>query len=646
MMHRARLLHLLPLCALLLASCSGTSTWLDDAELHKTLHEPLSPAERLTDAGAVILLDEGSMEINSSGDIGLSIFERHRIVRILNPRGQRYANIVVPYGSTTRIDEIQARTIEPGGRIIPLQEADIFDVSLYPNFVFFSDQRAKIFTLPAIADGAVIEYRYRLTISGRTFWHSWTFQDEVPVVLSRFTLVKPGPWEVVYRSYGTPVIPSVTNAPAGFRSRHVWEARDLPPLRSEFGMPPDQEVLTRIALAPVGFKTWDDIAHWYAEVVGKRNIGGSPLETMADSLTRSEHSDIDKLRRIFEWVRDQVRYIAVEIGEGGYEPHSADEVFAKRYGDCKDLVMLLSAMAHEVKIDVNPVLISTWHNGKPDTTLPSALQFNHLIGFAPDVAPGGVWLDATDKAGIFGRLPWYDQGVPVVVAGPADKGYRAITPEDPPSANSTLLDWNAELNSDGSALVSGRSVMTGALALELRNDLRVADTTDILQWLRTSLAHRCPGAALLNYTLPAVRPPQDTLTVAYKFRAPAFGVRRDSLLVIRPWAFSTTTLGDYFRDPQRTHPVRFRYPSQSEFRLTLWAPLGWQHQAVVSADSIQALCGRGDWSVAATPEAAQLHMRVAMQGKDLAPAQYPAFREFLDGVRSREWKEIALSRSN
>jgi len=644
MIHRTSLLPFLPLWALLLASCSGTSTWLDDAELYKTLREPRSAAEQHPDAGAVILLDEGSMEINSSGEIGLSIFERHRIVRILTPRGQKYANIIIPYGSGSRIDEIQARTIEPDGRIIPLKEADIFDVSLYPNFVFFSDQRAKIFTLPAIADGAVIEYRYRLTISGRTLWHSWTFQDEVPVLLSRFKLVKPGQWDLVYRSYGIPIAPSVSTAPAGFRSTHVWEARDLPPLRSEFGMPPDPEVLTRIALAPVGFTTWDDIAHWYADVVGKRNIGGASLEAMADSLTRSETSDIDKLRRIFEWVRDQVRYIAVEIGAGGYEPHFADEVFAKRYGDCKDLVMLLSAMAREVNIDVKPVLISTWHNGKPDTTLPSALQFNHLIGFAPDIAPGGVWLDATDKAGIFGRLPWYDQGVPVVVAGPVGKGYRTITPEDAPSANTTILDWNAELNADGSALVTGRSILTGALALELRNDLRVADTTDILQWLRTSLAHRCPGTTLLSYTLPSVRPPQDTLTVIYKFRAPSFGVQRDSLLVVRPWAFNTTTLADYFRDPTRAHPVRFRYPSQSEFRLTLQAPLGWQHRAVASADSLQAPCGSGEWRITARPDAAQLRMNVALQGKDLTPAQYPVFREFLDGVRSREWKELTLSR--
>ena len=142
-------------------------------------------------------------------------------------------------------------------------------------------------------------------------------------------------------------------------------------------------------------------------------------------------------------------------------------------------MILLSAMAHAVNIDVKPVLISTWHNGRPDTTLPSALQFNHLIGFAPDVAPGGVWLDATDKAGTFGTLPWYDQGVPVVVAGLAEKGYRTITPEDPPSANNSLLNWNAELNADGSALISGRSILTGPSRLN-------CETTCASPTLRTS----------------------------------------------------------------------------------------------------------------------------------------------------------------
>jgi transglutaminase-like putative cysteine protease len=641
--HKAVIIATAPLAFLLLC-CGSATSWLNDEELRACIRTSEADARHHADAGAVVMLDEGSMEINSGGEVGLSIFEKHSIVRILNPRGQKYANIVIPYSSNSVVDEIQARTLEPGGRIVQLQSADVFDVSLYPNFVFFSDQRAKIFTMPSIDDGSVVEYRYRLTIRGKTFWHSWTFQDDVPVLLSRFTLVKPGEWEVIYRSYGIPIVPSVTKAPPPFRSKHVWEARDLPPLRSEFGMPPDHEVTTRLAIAPVGFTSWDDVAHWYNEVVGKRNIGGPAVEALAESLCRNALSDTDRLRILYEWVRDQIRYLAVEIGTGGFEPHTADEVFAKRYGDCKDLVMLLSALAHAAHIDVRPVLISTWHNGKPDTSLPSALQFNHLIGYAPDVRPGGVWLDATDKAGIFGRLPWYDQGVPVVVAGPAEQGRRSITPAEPAEANGDVLDWEVELNADGTALVSGKTILTGAFALELRNDLRLADSAAVRQWLNTSIAHRCPGASVLSYAIPPERPVRDSLTISYRFQAPSFAVRRDSLLVIRPWAFAPLTLADFFRGQVRTQPVRFRHPSQSEIRIAVWAPLGWELRPTATVDSIVAPCGFARWQEKVQSGSANLQMMVRLQGDDLMPAQYQAFRSFLDGVRLREVRELTLSR--
>jgi transglutaminase-like putative cysteine protease len=631
------------LSALLLASCGGTSAWLNDDELARTLRETLPIAGRYADAGAVILLDEGSMDISGGTELGVSMFERHRIIRITSPRGQRFANVIVPYGSSTHVDLIEARTITPDGRTVPLLEKDIFDVSLYPNFVFFSDQRAKIFTMPALDNGAVVEYTYRLTIRGREFWPSWAFQEDAPVAISRFTLVKPGEWDLVYRSYGTPVEPTTTRVPAGFRSTHRWEAHDIPPLRFEFGMPPASELASSIAIAPVGFKTWNDIARWYGEIVGSRNHGGAALGALADSLTHDVHTDREKLKRIFEWTRDRVRYIAVEVGTGGYQPHHADEVFAKRYGDCKDVVMLLSALAGALNIEVRPVLISTWQNGRPDTMLPSAFQFNHLIAYAPAISPGGIWLDATDKAATFGSLPWYDRATDVIIAGSDTTRCRVVTPGDQASSNSTDVAWHVALAANGSATITGTHLFTGAFALEMRNELGHADSADIRHWLGTSLAHRCQGATLISYDVPPISPPQDSFTVSYRFSAPAFAVARDSVLIIRPWSMNASTLSDQFREEQRTHPVRFRYPSRSALNLTINPPRGWRVITGNGNDSLVAPFGSAQWSIVDRGDSASMSMQMEITGRDLAPGEYPAFRRFLDAVRLREVREVQCS---
>jgi hypothetical protein len=596
------------------------------------------------DAGAVVLLDEGSMEIFGGGEAGFSAFERHRIVRILNSRGHRHANVMIPYGSTSTLENVQARTLTRDGRVTTLKQEDIFDVSLYPGFVFFSDQRARIFTFPAVEDGAVIEYSYRIQVRDRTFWHSWVFQDDEPVLLSRFTLIKPGEWNLVSRSYGIPVEPAITKAPAGFKSRHVWELRNIPPLHGEAAMPPGPELAARIALAPVGFVSWTDISTWYAEMAAPRLKGGPLVRMLADSLTRHTPEPAARLRKLFEWVRDEIRYIAVEIGIGGFQPHYAEDIAAKRYGDCKDMVTLLCALAREVDIEVVPVLISTRHNSIPDTSLPSPLQFNHLIAYAPGTGTPGTWMDATDKACPFGVLPWYDQGVPVILARPRGENARAQTPAVEAARNHTRMTLDVQLAQDGSAAVRGKSLLSGAVANEMRHELRMYDRRETRTWVETFLAQRIPGIDLDTFFVEGMKPVEDPLALSYTFRAPAFAQTRDSGLVVRPGRIAGFLLDEYFRSTDRTYPVRFRFGTLTEVELTLRLPAGWELRRN-RADSLNTPYGSGAWSMHNSSAGVTLVIRHQLHGGEVPAGEYRDFRAFLDGVRLRDEQEVLLCKS-
>ncbi|MBP1655576.1 MAG: Transglutaminase-like enzyme, putative cysteine protease [Bacteroidetes bacterium] len=625
-------------------ACSGPSGWssIDSPPLESL--QLLRPPPDAPDAGAMVVLDEGSLEVFGDNDLGFSVFDRHRIIKIFTPGGHRYANIVIPYGATSMVSGIEARTVTPAGRSVELRDDDIFDVSLYPNFVFFSDQRARIFTLPAIENGSLIEYRYRIRIQNRGLWHAWNFQEDIPVLRSRFTLVKPSEWNILFRTYGRDVPPTVITAPAGFKSRHVWETSFVPPLTSEFGMPPSQELTARLALAPVGFSAWPDVSRWYHDIAEPRMSGGSLVKALADSLTFGLDSPRARLQAIFEWVRDHVRYIAVEIGIGGYQPHDAEEVVAKRYGDCKDMVVAVCALARRADIPVHPVMISTHDNGRPDTSLPSPFQFNHLIAYAPDVQPGGIWMDATEKACRFSTLPWYDQGRAVVIASKDADSTLHLTPTARASENSLQVRWDAVLQENGAAAVTGTNVLTGAVATELRHELRSARHAEQREWLENFLSHRTPVAVLDTFMITGLGPETDSLVVSYQFRSASFATRRPSTMILRPREIIGSTLSNYFRSPSRTHPVRFRFGSQSALSLTLQVPSHWEPAIPQRSDSLQSAFGQWHATWEKQEDTIVLRAGYAITGEDVQPRDYPAFQRFLDATRVRDQQELILTR--
>ncbi len=624
---------------------SGTSGWEDSVRWRDYTLSALPTREEFPDDGAVCLLDEGKMEVFGEGQLGFSVFEQHRIVKIFDSRGERFANVVIPYSGRSEVVAIEARTISPDGTIVVLDENDIYDVSLYPNFVFFSDQRAKLFTLPAAEQGAVLEYRYRLSVQDRTFWHSWSFQDDAPTLISRFTLVKPAEWNVNYRIYGIDMEPDVTKMPEGFKSTMHWEARDMPALRSEVGMPPSRERVARLALAPLGFNRWSDVASWYHRLSWPRTATGSETEQLVEELTAGAETDEEKLERIYTWVRDRVRYLAVEIGIGGFRPHAAEEVCVNMYGDCKDMATLVCSMAREAGLSVHQVLVSTWYNGIPDTTLPSPLHFNHAIAYAPGVGVDGIWMDPTEKGCPFGELPWYDQGIPVLVVGEDGAGGIVITPRSRPEDNTERTVWQVRLEEDGSASVAGRTVLRGAPATETREQLLYASREMRRQWLETLLAKECSGARVDSFLVEGLDPVSDSLVALYGFHTPFFVTMRGSDMVFRPGMITASELPDYFRSSERSHPVRFQYGVDRELSLSVVMPAGWSMQPQTASDSLISRFGSSSYRWRANDNELLVWNHHALVGHDVKPAEYLEFQEFLDSMRKQNLRNLLLTDS-
>ena len=646
MKRRAHLLKTLivPAVLLVLSSCGGGAEWWRTVQWDDYTLERLPGGDAFPGDGAVILLDEGRMETFGSGVLGYSVFEQHRIVRVFDTRGERYANVVVPYSSGSDVEDIQARTITPSGSIIPLRAEHIHDVSLYPDFVFFSDQRAKIFTMPAVEPGAVLEYRYRLRIRDQTVWHGWRFQSEAPTLISRFTMLAPSEWPVRSRTYGIELEPDVERVPEGFKSTFRWEARDVPGMASEPGMPPLSERVARLAIAPLGFTSWNDVAAWYRNLSESRERDDDGIQALVDSLVGRVAERDRQMRILYEWVRDNVRYLAVEIGIGGYQPRRAGEVCTNRYGDCKDMATLLSAMAEAAGISVHQVLVSTWQNGRPDTTLPSPYQFNHAIAYAPDIR-GGLWMDVTAKGVPYGELPWYDQQVPVLVVGDDGTASIMVTPGAEAASNAERVSWTVALDDTGFATVRSRTVLTGALAMEAREELAYATEQERKRWVESCLPRECAsGATIRRVSLTGLLPVEDSLAVEVDFVTPVFALREEHGLSFRPGMIIASGLPDLFRPGPRRHPVRFRFGMRRELALSIALPPGWVLAEPPVLDSSQTVYGMWRTEVSTIPGGVQFRRTVQLESREVAPEQYAAYQRFLDALRRSELRPVGLRR--
>lgn len=629
-----------------LFSCAQNKAWKKTIEWNELDFAKLPGEKEYPEAGAIILLDEGKMDVSLENKLYSTVYKRHRIIKILNPRGLKYANIAIPYSPNSFVDGIQARTISPGGEIQLLDNEDIFDINLYPNFIFYSDQRAKLFTMPGVENGSVIEYQYNLNIPVKTFGHSWVFQNDEPTLISRFTLLEPMKSKIDYRLYGIDTEPTIAQAPAGFKSKYVWEARNISAVTNEYGMPPKNECTAQLKMAPLGIKNWEDVSKWYFDLAEPQIKAGDGVKHMVQSLTQHAGNDREKLKSIYEWIRDNIRYIAVSIGVGSFQPHPAEEVLKNRYGDCKDMTTLLCSMARHVGIEANEVLISTWYNGKADTSLPTPFQFNHVIAFCPTMGDSGLWLDATEKGCPFGILPWYDEAAPVLVVGPEGKACLRTTPRLPAEKNRVTLKWQVNLKGDGSASVQGSTEFSGGHATSLREELIFASVAEQKRWLETDLAERCPSAMLREFEIAGLEPVEDPLIISYSFETANFAVSKDGMLTFCPGDFQSFDLPNYFRSAKREHPVMFRFGEYRELNLSVTLPENWQPQSPEFTDSLHSEFGHATWKSVMSEGALHISQVYFLKGEKILPEKNADFRKFLDGVKSWKVQNIILSEEN
>ena len=516
--------------------------WLR-AAAHQTL--PDYPKDTI----GVVLLDEEQTTVKDNGDIET----RHRLAyKLLRPEARdKYGYAVVQFNNETKVSFFKAWTITADGKEMELKEKDAAEYSL-TSFEVFSDARAKVIKCPAADPGSIVGYEYVQKNRPFAFESDWQFQDEIPTRRARFSLQLPPGWEFSDYWANSPKLQPQSSA----NNFYVWEVENVPAVEIEPAMPPFLSVASRMdikyfprdpALRAKSTGSWNDIGIWYANITAASRVPSPAVEQKVAELTAGISDPLKKMQVLASYVQQQIRYVAIEVGIGGLQPHAAADVFKHQYGDCKDKVTLMSTMLKLAGIDSYYVMIDTRRGiVNPDfpstrgnhvimaIRLPQEVPATNLYATVDDPKLGRLlFFDPTDEFVPLGYLPSELQQNYGLVVTP-ESGTLFLLPVLPPATNRLLRTATLTLGPTGNLSGDVNELRWGAPADDSRAQFAGSSPSD-----REKVVEKFLGAFLNNFTLTSASidnldKHDANLTLHYQFVVEGYAKTAGNLLILRP----------------------------------------------------------------------------------------------------------------
>jgi hypothetical protein len=583
------LLVLLTACAL---GCAPNAFAGGDAPqwMHALVNAPLPTYDEKTDA--VLLYSETNVTVLSTDKIRTQIREAYKILR---PSGREHGTVFVNFNPQRKVRALHGWCIPAQGKDYEVKDKEAIEISPpIEGGELISDVKYKVLHIPAPDPGNIVGYEYDVEEQPFFLQDMWHFQELDPVRESHYSLQLPAGWE--YRASWLNHEDVAPTQAGGNLSQ--WSLHDLKGISREPEMPPRDGVAGAMIVsffAPGGgvlnsFANWNDMGRWYTNLLGGRVEASPEIKQQVTLLTGSKAGTLQKMQALAAFVQRDIRYVAIELGIGDWQPHPAADVYAHRYGDCKDKATLLRSMLKELGIDTYHVLIYT-ERGAVTPQTPAHHGFNHAIlaiklpdGLADASLIATIqhpklgkilFFDPTNDLIPFGQLPGYLQANYGLLVTP-DGGELIELPQEPSTMNSIRRTAKLTLDATGKLTGDVQEVRLGERAASERWQLRnVTKDTDRVKPIEELLGSSLASFHLTHATLVNVQQTDQPFGFNYSFESPNYAKNAGNLILVRPRVIGQKALGFLETKEARKFPIEFEEPTRDTDSFEITIPAGY-----------------------------------------------------------------------
>ena len=412
---------------------------------------------------------------------------------------QEYS-IRIPFNSFNEISNIKGSTfITRTNKRETLSSAAVGTFDAEHENIYKSDSQFKFFVLPKVEDNSIIEFSYKDKTKKPQFLSIFMFQNPIKTESTKLQIRCQSTTEIGYKIFGNHQDKIVfTKTTEGNTDIYTWEAKDIPEFEPEEDMPSSLYFIPHIIYYIKSYEiegkreevlgTPEKLYQWYYSLVKDINKADqTALKNKTLELIKDKSTDLEKAKAIYQWVQQNVHYVAFEDGMGGFIPREAADIFQKFYGDCKDMANLLNQMLRYAQLESNLTWIGTRIKPYTYEEAPTPQVDNHMITNL--VVDGkSYFLDATDKFCPFTYPSAMIQGKEALI-GKSDKEFKLErVPVVTSNKNTTTVSM--KLNIENNNIIGdATSTISGLNKSYLLNILSAYNQKENEIWKNTITAH-------------------------------------------------------------------------------------------------------------------------------------------------------------
>jgi len=592
-------------------------------------------------SAAVVVGDWTDFNVDATGKF---VQTERTALRVLNRlAAERYLQAVGFENNDTKVTSIQTWAISSSGHVTQSAKKDVISEAGFAGFELYSDERVKKIVIPGTEDGALVGYQTviegRIPISGEKF----RMEDRIPVRVSEVHVSVPSGslrWFVNH--------PDRVEVASKSPNDATFRAENRPAIPEEEDAPPMSTVAAEVVVnydpkGPAALQSWEEAGRSYHVLFDNGEKAETEIGSQVDTLSGAKSDVLAKIEALYTYVSRQIRYVAIEIGIGGYQPHQALDVYRNKYGDCKDKANLLISMLNHIGLRAYPALVGTRGDVEADPLVPTLATFDHMIvalpvsaGLRPEIETFPaydekaqiLWIDPTSEADPLGELPEMDQGVFALIAYP-DRGDLRRIPEAPADRNGVQYSAHVRLQPDGSGTADVEVKYLGAVNARRHYFYRDRSNTEILKAFESRVTNYVNNATFQRASISGIEDSREQVQEKFSFRGDFSSASTGDSWFFQPLFLSGIAIPEYGPRPRKL-PLEPGTPRQirGEYRLDL--PLGMRVERLPDKTSIRSEFGSLDVTYLLDGNTLVVTQVISFTQSHISPEQYPGFRDFLN----------------